>query len=188
MNQLVENLKNNPSILIGIVALVICLGFGFLRSNQLTELSLAESELNTKLDKINFNVRNSENIEEDIQQLEGLKSAIDERLFIGEERSTNIDFFYSFEEKLDITISEVNQLERGNSRYSGEGPDELKLYSVVDYSITVSGTFHELLRFLYEIYQIDTIARVTKYEIYSAINGKTDELSAKVQVAVLATK
>jgi len=186
MNQLVENLKNSPSIIAGTVALILLLGVGLFRSNQLTTLSAVESELNTKLDSINFNLRNSENIEQDIQKLELLTNTINARLFFGEERSTNIDFFYSFEERLEITISEVKQLEKSNPRYSQKGPDALEQYSVVDYTITVSGTFHELLRFLYEIYQIDTIARVTEYQIDAG--DESGKLSAKVHVAVLATK
>ena len=190
MNQIVENLKKNPSILFGIVALVIILTVGFLRFNQLTELSVLESELNLQLDRINANIKHSENIEQDTQKLKALVETIDERLFIAEERSTNIDFFYSFEDKLDILISEVDQLERKNIRFSKGGPDSLKLYSVINYEITVEGSFHEILRFLYEIYQTDNIMRISDFQI----NTTTDRaeassiLSAEVRVAVLAAK
>ncbi len=190
MNQVIDNIKKSSAIIVGFIALLICIGFGLLRSNQITKLSALESELNTKLDKISLNVKNSENIDADIQTLKSHVSAVDERLFVREERSTNIDFFYSFEEKLDIAISEVMQLERNNARYSLEGPDELKLYSVIDYRITVNGAFHEILRFLYEIYQIDTIARVTGFQIDTTYDSDSDsgELSAQINVAVLATK
>jgi hypothetical protein len=115
---------------------------------------------------------------------------IDERLFIAEERATNIDFFYSFEDKLDIVISEVDQLEGSALRFSGNGPDALKLYSVVNYEITVGGSFHEILRFLYEIYQIDPIMRVSDFQIDATAGSGSapDKLSASVRIAVLAAK
>ena len=191
MNSIIDHLKRSPVVIFGLVALVVCIGFGLLRSNQIKKLSALETELNAKLDTMRLNVNNSENIQSDIETLEGLLSAVDERLFISEERSTNIDFFYSFEEKLDIKISEVKQLEGTNPRYSPEGPNKLKLYTVIDYSITVSGTFHEILRFLYEIYQIDTIARVTEFKIdtnYSNSESDPGALSAEIKVAVLAVK
>lgn len=189
MNQIVENLKKNPSLLVGVVALIVCLGFGFFRSNQLGRLSDEESELNAKLDKMSLNLKNSDNIDQDIQELNTLVSAIDERLFVRDERSISIDFFYSFEEKLDIKVSEVKQLENSNRRYTKEGPDELKLYSVIDYDITISGDFREILSFFYEIYQIDAIARLTEFQIdNSNAYGDSGKLSAKVQVAVLAQK
>lgn len=190
MSQFTENLKKNPALLVGIVILIILGGVGVLRANQLSKLSGQEADLNAKLDKIKSNIKHSANIEQDIQKLNELVGSIDERLFVGEERSTNIDFFYSFEERLDIVISEVKQLEASNARFSEDGPDELKLYSVVDYDVTVNGSFHEILRFLYEIHRIDSIMRVSDFQI-DVTGDKSVEpskLLAKVRVSVLATK
>ena len=190
MSQFVGNLKENPSFLVGFAILLACLIFGIIRSNQLTRLSVAEAELNTKLDKISFNIKNSEGIDQDIEALEELVGNIDERLFVSEERSTNIDYFYSFEKSLNIVISEVEQSEESSTRFSKDGPDELKLYSVVDYNITVNGSFHEILRFMYEIYQNDSIMRVSDFQMNATTdkNSESSELLAKVRVAVLATK
>lgn len=188
MNQMINNFKKSPSILIGAVVLLICVGFVFFRANQLTKLSAREADLIMKLDTISRNVKNSQNIELNIQELEDLVDTINERLFIAEERSTNIDLFYSFEERLDIKISEVKQQDNLNSRFTEKGPDELKLYSVIDYSITVSGTFKEIVRFLYEIYQIEAIARVTEFQVEAGDMEDSGNLSAKINVAVLAQK
>ena len=185
MNRHIENLKNSPSILVGLVILLVCLGFGFFRLNQLAELSALEADLNKELDTINLNVKNSENIEQDIQTLENQVGFIDKLLFISEERSTNMDFLYSFEEKMNIVISEVNQLDGINPRFSKDGPDGLELYSVVDYNIIVNGTFHEILRFLYEIHQNDIIMRVAGFEVYDS-NDDSGKLQADVNVTVLA--
>lgn len=190
MSQFIENLKKNPSLLFGIVILIVCGGVGVLRANQLSKLSSQEAELNAKLDKIKLNIKHSANIEQDIQKLNELVGTIDERLFIGEERSTNIDFFYSFEERLNIVISEVKQLAESNVRFSKDGSDELKLYSVVDYDVTVSGSFYEILRFLYEIHRIDSIMRVSDFQIdvTGDRSGESGKLLAKVRISVLATK
>lgn len=190
MSQFAENLKKNPSLLLGVFILVVCLAFGFLRASQLAKLSVAEADLNTKLDKISLNIKHSEKIDEDIQKLSELVGAIEERLFVGEERSTNIDYFYSFEEKLDIVISEVEQLDDSRGKFAEDGPHRLELYSVINYDIRVNGSFREVLRFLYEIYQIDSIMRVSEFQIDSSNNkgSETNELSAKVRVAVLARK
>lgn len=190
MNRLIDNLKKNPAILFGIIILVVLGAIGLLRANQLTELSDLETELNTKLDKINLNVKYSENIEQDIQKLDELVENIDKRLFIVDERSMNVDFFYSFEDKLDIVISEVDQLEKGSARFSKDGPDELKNYSVINYDITVSGSFREIVRLLYEIYQVDPIMRISDFQIDATkdSNGKPGKLSAEIRVAVLAAK
>lgn len=189
MTPFVENLKKDPLLLVGIAALIFCLGFVLLSADQPTKLSAIESELNLQLDKINLNTKHSANIEAEIQQLETLVETINERLFIDAERSTNIDFFYSFEERMNIVISEVQQLDRSNPRFSKGGPDMLQLHSVVDYAITVRGTFHEIMQFLHEIYQMDTIARITEFQINSSdVRDYPGRLSAKIRVAVLAKK
>lgn len=159
-----------------------------LRANQLSRFAAKEAELINQMDTINENQKKSQNIEQDIQELDAWVASINERLFVEEERAINIDFFYSFEERLDVLISEVKQLEEKNSRYAKNGLDELKLYSVVTYSITVNGSFREVLRFLYEIQQVESIMRVTDFQIDST--GKNDsgsgKLIAKLRVAVLA--
>jgi hypothetical protein len=190
MSQLADNLKKNPSIPLGVVVLVVCGVIGFFRANHLTELSDLETELNAKLDKINSNVKQSENIEQDTQKLEEFVEIIDERLFVADERSMNIDFFYSFEDKLDIVISEVDQLEEKNARFSEDGPSKLKNYSVINYNVTVSGSFREIVRLLYEIQQVDHIMRVSDFQINTTNDrdDNTDRLSAEIKVAVLATK
>lgn len=188
MNELIEKFKKNPSLLISFVVLLVFIGFAFVRSNQLAKLSALETNLSQELDTISLNVKNSKNIEQDTEKLESLVSAINKHLFVVEERSTNIDFFYSFEERLNIVISEVRQLDAANPRFAQKGPDELKIYSVIDYSITVDGTFNEILRFLYEIYQIEAIARVTELDIEASDVDDSDSLSATIKVAVLAQK
>ena len=85
---------------------------------------------------------------------------------------------------------EVDQLKKSNVRFSEDGPDNLKHYSVVNYDITVSGSFHEIVRLLYEIYQIDSIMRVSDFQIDAATDSgsNSDKLSAEIRIAVLAAK
>ena len=190
MSQFLRSLKKDSSFLVGFIILLVFLVFGLLRSSQLKKLSVAEADLSAKLDKINFNTKHSKGVDQDIESLKELVGNIDERLFVGEERSTNIDYFYSFEKSLNIVISEVEQSEESSLRFAKDGPDQLKLYSVVDYNITVNGSFHEILRFMYEIYQNESIMRASDFQI-DAVTGKNSEsgkLLAKVRVAVLATK
>lgn len=188
MALIIEKLKQNLWLSIGISVILICGVVNLLRANQLSRFAAREAELINQMDTINENKKKSQNIEQDIQELNASVASINERLFAEEERAINIDFFYSFEERLNVLISEVKQLEEKNPRYTKNGLDELKLYSVVTYSITVNGSFQEILRFLYEIQQVESIMRVTDFQIDGT--GKNDsesgKLIAKLRVAVLA--
>jgi len=174
MSELTNIFREHKAMVVGTIVLLIGGIFAFLRAGQVAQMSDLEMELNSELDKINLNSKHAESIYQDTLTLEGCVDSIEERLFVGEERSTNIDFFYSFEEKLNITISEVKQLESDNARFSKGGPDAMKLYSTVSYNITLGGTFQEILRFLYEIHQIDSIMRVTELEIDVPSNRSPD--------------
>lgn len=188
MNLIIEKLKQNPRLLIGLLIALFCVGLTWLRANQLNQLTARENELISELEIIRNNVKYSKNIEQDIQDLDAHVASIKERLFVEEERAININFFYKFEEKLDILISEVNQLDEKNRRFAVEGPDGLKRYSVIMYSMILKGTFEETMKFLYEIYQLETIMRVTGFQIDAASNddGKNRKLIAKLRIAVLA--
>ena len=190
MSLLIEKLKQNPWLIAGLIVILFCGGFTWLRSAQLSQLTAREESLVHQLETIRENVKRSKNIEQDIQNLEARLASIKEQLFNREERATNINFFYTFEEKLDVLISEVEQLDEKSLRFSQNGPDELKLYSVINYNVTLSGTFREILKFLYEIHQAEPIMRVTDFQINTTndTDNQPGKLTAEVRVAVLAKK
>ena len=192
MNLLIEKFKQNPWLAFGLAFTLLCGGFTWIRANHLNQLTAKESELINQLETIRGNAKHSKNIEQDIQNLETHVASIDERLFSREERAINVDFFYKFEEKFNILISEVEQVDEENRRFAKDGFDELKLYSVIMYNITLDGTFQEMLKFLYEIYQLKAIMRITDFQINITDNYDDESrnvaanLTASLRVAVLA--
>jgi len=188
MNLIVEHIKKHPFLLVSSLVLIVLISIGLARSSHLAQLSDLKTELEIELNKINSNVKYSKDIEQDNQALEKIVNSINEHLFISDEQATNIDFFYSFEDSVDIAISEVKQVSRANPRYSDKGPDGLKIYSVIDYDITINGTFKNILRFFYEIHLIDNIMKVADVQIQ--INSQGDDqnsnLIANIRVTVLA--
>ena len=190
MSLIIDKLRQYPVAVIGAVVLILCVGVGFLRSSVVAELSAQETELIARIQTINENVKNSNNLEQDVEVLEGHVASIDERLFNRNERSINTNFFYSFEDKLDILISDVNQLTVEDPALVKGGPNELTLYSAITYDITVGGTFQEILGFLYEIQRVDSLMRVADFQVDIATGqgAARRALSAKLRVVVLAHK
>ena len=187
MNQIVDQLKRYPIAVVAAVILILCLGVGFLRGDVVDELSTQETELVTRLGTINENVKNSNNLEQDAATLEGYVASIDERLFNRRARSINTAFFYSFEDKTKILISDVNQLSSEDPALVKGGPHELKLYSGISYEISASGTFQEILGFIYEIYKANALMRVADLQLDTAERSATPGvLSARLRVIVLA--
>lgn len=188
MNQVVDQLKRYPIAVVAAVIVILCLGVGFLRGGVVEELSTQETELVARLRTINENVKNSKNLEQDAEALEGYVASIDERLFNRRARSINTAFFYSFEDKTDILISDVNQLSTEDPALIKGGPHELKLYSGISYEISASGTFQQILGFIYEIYKANSLMRVAdlQLDVSKGQSGAPGALFARLRVIVLA--
>lgn len=188
MSSIVDKLKQYPVAVLCFLVLLICAGGAFLRAGLIDELSTKETELIARLRTINENIKNSKNLDKDLEALEANVALIDERLFSRDERSVNTNFFYSFEDDFDISISDVNQLSVEDPAFIKGGPNELKIYSGISYGITVTGTFEQILRFAYEIHNAEALMRLADYEV-SVASRKTDGagiLSARLRVVVLA--
>ena len=110
MNLIIDKLKEYPVAVISALVFIGCAVVVFMRGDLVAELSLRETELIAQIRTVNDNVIDSRNLEQDVESLQGYVAAIDERLFNRNERSININFFYSFEDKLDIIIANVSQL------------------------------------------------------------------------------
>jgi hypothetical protein len=190
VSPIVDKLKQYPVAVIGALVLILCVGVVFLRSGVVDELSAQEADLIARIRTINENVKNSKNLEQDVEVLMGHVASIDERLFSRSERSINTNFFYSFEDRLDIHISDVNQLTAEDPALMKGGAKELSLYSGIIYDITVRGTFQEILGFLYEIQKVDTLMRVADFQVANDTDNEAvpGSLLAKLRVAVLAEK
>jgi hypothetical protein len=183
-----NKIKQYPVAIVGVVLLICLVGFGFFRSGIVDELSIKEEDLITRAQTISENIKNSKNLSQDLEVLEGEVATIDERLFRRRELAINTDFFYSFEDSFDIRISEVKQLPNVDPSLISSGPNGLKLYSAISYEVTASGSFQEILAFLYDIYQSDTLMRVSGLELYVESGGVDGSIFARLNIVVLAEK
>jgi hypothetical protein len=190
MNLIIDKLKEYPVAVISALVFIGCAVVVFMRGDLVAELSLRETELIAQIRTVNDNVIDSRNLEQDVESLQGYVVAIDERLFNRNERSINTNFFYSFEDKLDIIIADVSQLTIEEPALIKGGPNELSLYSGIVYEIRVGGTFQEILSFMYEIQQVDALMRIANFEVQAATAQRAapEALLAKLHVVVLAEK
>jgi len=190
MNLIIDKLRDYPIAVIGALVFVGCVAVVFVRGDVVADLSVQETELIARIQTINKNVIASKNLEQDVESLLGYVATIDARLFNRNERSINTAFFYSFENKLDIIISNVSQLTDEDPALIKGGPNELSLHSGIVYEIRVDGTFQEILGFMYEIQKADALMRITNFEVYvsTAQGAAPGTLSAKLRIVVLAEK
>ena len=127
MNVIIDKLRDYPIAVVGALVFIVCVAVVFVRGDVVPELSVQETELIARLRTINDNVIDSKDLEQDAESLLSYVASIDERLFNRNERSINTAFFYSYEDKLDIIISNVSQLTDEDPALIKGGPNELSL-------------------------------------------------------------
>jgi hypothetical protein len=172
------------------LVLVVCGILIVLRGNTVTELLGREAELTARLHTIEENAKNSKELAADLKKLEEQVAMINGRLFDREARAINTNFFYSLEDEAEVVVSVVSQLVTEDPALSSGGPNELKLHSAVAYDIDVQGSFSGILKFLYELHQVDAFIRVSDFQINGSQGrgARADGLAAKLRVLVLAKK
>lgn len=190
MNQILDKLKQYPVAVLAVLSILVCVGAIVTRGSAVDELTTQEDELSSRLRTISANAKNSKDLEADVVALDAYVGAINERLFDRDERSINTDFFYSFEDDLEILISDVKQIDGVDAALSKGGPHELKMYSAISYDVKVVGSFREILAFLHEVHSVDALLRVGAFEVSSAdgTEGTARKLAAKLNIVALAAK
>jgi hypothetical protein len=190
MNRFPDKLKQYPLAAASGVLFIGCLLVLFLRVDLVSNLAEQESELESRIRVINQNVRNSQELEPQLEALLADVASMDERLFRRSERAINTNFFYSFENTVDIVISSVSQLAVEDPASTKGGPHELKLHSAILYDISLQGAFEKILEFIYELYRVDSLIRVSHFSVDKAQgkDAESSDLIANFRVAVLARK
>ncbi|MGZ0656035.1 hypothetical protein ACWPKS_10570 [Coraliomargarita sp. W4R72] len=186
-NKLIRNLKNYPLAVLCFVVILICAIVIFVRGDAAMELNAKEADLNSRIRTIDQNVKNSKNLEQEVDEIQLLVEQIETRLFNRNQRAVNINFFYALEDRLDVRITNIGQMPAGDPIYSKGGARALKLHSTIGYNISLTGQFDEILVFMYELHRVDPLIRVADFQIAdSSRQGSPGSLEARLRVIVLA--
>ena len=186
---IIERLKLYPIAVAGVLVLVLILGSVLIRGDITEDLEIRKSDLESRLRTIERNTSNSRQLSEQVDEIESILAEVDARLFSRGERSVNVNFFYAFEDFVDVVISDVSQLEYPDALYDEKGPRALKTHSTIVFEIEVLGTFADILLFSDALGRSDSLIRVASLEISRGQSPSgADQLTGQLRVLVLATK
>lgn len=186
---IIEKIKQYPVALACGVILALFVLISFTRSSVVSELTVQEAELNSRLRTIEENIKNSKNLKEDKETIDAMVDQVNSLLFNPYERAININFFYGLEDRSGVVISNIAQLPDPDAIYAEKGARKLNLYSTLVYNINVNGSFSNILRFLYELDRVDPIIRVADFYVareQEELGGAS--VDARLRVLVLAKK
>ena len=186
-SKLTDKLRQYPLAVLCSVIIIVCGVAIFLRGGLASELSIKESDLTSRIRTIDQNVENSKNLKQDTEDLAAVVEKMNALLFNRYERAINVSFFYEFEDKAGVVISNISQLPQPDPIYSDEGPRKLDLHSTLVFNITLSGSFANVLKFLYEIDRAEPIIRVADFQV-SRGQGELggENVDARMRLIVMA--
>lgn len=184
-----DKLRQYPLAVLCMAIIIACAVIIFLRGGVASNLEIKESELTSRLRTIDQNVDNSKNLKRDTEALAAIVENMNSLLFYRYERAVNISFFYEFEDKADVIISNISQLPQPDPIYSDGGPRKLDLHSTLVFNITLSGSFSNVLKFLYEIDRAEPIIRVADFQVSrSDAQSGGNNVDARMRLIVMASK
>ena len=186
---IIDKLRQYPVAVICAVILLLLVFIVFLRGSVTSDLSVQESDLNSRIRTISENIKNAKGLKQDTEKLDAMVEQIDLSLFNRYERAININFFYGLEDMAGVVISNIGQLSESDAIYAKGGARKLELYSTLVYNINVSGSFSNILKFLYELDRVDPLIRVAEFNVSreGGVLGGAN-VDARLRVLVLAKK
>jgi hypothetical protein len=189
LSKILDEVKSRPlAVVCGVLALVFALLI-FFRGGIGDELAQQEMELTKRLGTIDRNAKASVNLKEEVEQLGGMVEQVETHLFDRDERAVNINFFYGFEDLVDVVISNLSQRLEPDQIYRSGGPRELKLHSTLVFNLSVEGSFENILLFCYELYRADPHIRVADLNVGAGSReAESGTLTATLRVIVLSEK
>lgn len=184
-----DKLRQYPLAALCTVIIIVCAIVIFLRGGVLSELSVKDSDLTSRIRTINANVENSKNLKQDTEALATRVEKMNSWLFEPYERAINISFFYEFEEKTGVVISNISQLSQPDPVYSEGGGRKLDLHSTLVFNMTLSGSFSNVLSFFYEIDRAEPIMRVADFQLsHNEREQGSENVDVRVRLIVMADK
>lgn len=139
--ELIPLLKKHP---IGFVCGLLCVACGallYLRSDKIDEYQQLNDQKGAEMETMIANVRNAEKLAEQTTEMQAAAKELEGRLMKAGQLAGNLQYFYRLEADTGVKLMDVRQ---GNVKPGAKGAT----FVGVPYSVTVQGSFEQVLNFM----------------------------------------
>jgi len=175
--ELVPLLKKHP---IGFVCGILCVACGatlYLRSDKIDEYQQLNDQKSGEMETTIANVRNAEKLSEQTAEMRAATKELDGRLMKAGQLAVNLQYFYRLEADTGVKLVDVRQ---GNLKAVAKGA----AFVGVPYSVTVQGSFSQVLNFMGRVQRGVHFARFINANMTKA--GET-QVSLSLNLEILGT-
>jgi len=187
--QLISAIKKNPIVTVCVVVVLAC-GVGlYLRQGEKPAAEQRLEELSKQGRRMSTNIKNAAHLDDELQALTAANEQIDKRLVDASQLADNLQYFYELEATTGITLIDLRQIAAAPV---GRGPAKKTLFSPVNFSVALSGTYEQLIDFLQRLEGGRYFCRVLTadfspyYSEGSAVGlARPDELTLSLSIELL---
>lgn len=143
--QLISAIKKNPIVTVCVVVVLAC-GVGlYLRQGEKPDAERRLEDLSKQGRRMSSNIKNAVHLDDELQALTAANEQIDKRLVDASQLADNLQYFYELEATTGIKLIDLRQIAAAPV---GRGPAKKTLFSPVNFSVALSGTYEQLIDFL----------------------------------------
>ena len=168
-------IKKHPISLTCVVLSLACGGLIYFRSDKIEEYQQLNEQKTTEANAMVANVRNSEKLAEQVVAMQATAKELDGRLMRAGQLAVNLQYFYRLEADTGVKLTAVNQ---GNVKAGAKGGT----FVSVPYTVTVQGTFPQVLTFLG---RLQKGAHFCRFNNVGLTKAGEDQLSLSLSLEIL---
>ena len=157
--------------------------------------SLVDSEIeqvNIRISSILKNIKNSKEMEEDIESIEEKIEELNASMFQAQELATNYNYFFNLEDETGIKVSDLKQVgiaeEEVDPRKKRMPKPIVALYEKIRYHLKATGEYGEIVNFLRKLEGGPSFYRLEKFRLAKPETGDAEELFLDIAFLMLGEK
>lgn len=184
-------IKKNFVSVVSAVVTVGCLVFLVLDMGKKDALDAQFRDLSIEHGRVVKNLKFSNNLETDLEELKALTETIESRLFKPKDLASNYNYFFQLETLTGVKLGELRQksAEKINPRSKSARGRRKSVYRKIDYTMTASGSMEEVVNFLRHLEGGEAHYLVSDTRLLAARDSLTWEgLSLNINLSILGVK
>jgi hypothetical protein len=180
----INRIKEYPLAVCATLLAVVAGVLLFLRADRITSLETELSTARTTINRMEANLREAVDLEQDKERLLRLRERIDSRLMVREEVAFNLDYFYRLEASHTIRIENLRPL--GGRAGPADVVPTVDLFDVLGFDLTVRGEFANVNEFIRTLESDHYFGRVESLTITRPAGaGPNTVVSAQIALNLL---
>lgn len=181
--QLVAAIKKNPIVTVCIIVALVAGAGIYFRADAVPSSEAKLEELSKQGRRMSTNIKNAARLDEELQTLATVNEHVNQRLVDAGQLADNLQYFYELEASTGINLIDLRQV---GAAAIGRAPAKKSLFTPVNFSVSLTGTYAQLIDFLQRLESGRHFCRVLTADFSPVYEGSGSAAAARPEKQTLA--